>query len=307
MTTPAPPKPNDEQIPDELASHPRYEVTGFLGKGGMGSVFKATHRVMNRTVAIKAIRPSVLSDPTVAERFRREIRVTARISHPNVVAAFDAEQVGAFLVLAMEYVEGESLDRVVRKGLPPIPAVAVWLAQAASGLGHAHELGIIHRDIKPQNLMVTPAGRLKILDFGLAVLGAGYVAPDDPENRSLTETDMIMGTPDYLSPEQVQGSREVDHRADLYSLGCTAYFLLIGRPPFSKGTVWSKLRQHLDAEPTPVHEIRPEVPVELSEAVSKLLAKAPEHRFQRADVLAEEFSRFAGAGGVTVAVPGVTS
>ncbi|MCS6852307.1 MAG: protein kinase [Gemmataceae bacterium] len=276
----------------------QYVLLDKLGEGGMGQVFKARHRIMNRVVALKVIRSECLQNPTSIRRFQREIQAVAKLAHPNVVLAYDADQVGNTHFLVMEYVEGLDLARFVeRRGPLPVGLACEFIRQAACGLEHAHEHGLIHRDIKPSNLLVThqPASTLraagglgpvpsrwlvKILDLGLARLRSD-LSDHDEGLTALTQQGGVVGTPDYMAPEQARDSRTVDIRADLYSLGGTLHYLLTGRVPFPGGTVGEKLYRHWCEEPTPVESLRPEVPPEISAIVRRLLAKKPEERYSR--------------------------
>ena len=285
------------RLPADLADHPRYRIVEQLGAGGMGVVYKAEHRLMERTVALKIISRGLVSDADAVERFRREVKAAARLSHPNIVTAHDAEQAGDTHFLVMEFVEGITLARLIEKrGVLPITYACHFLRQAALGLHHAHERGMVHRDVKPHNLMVTRKGQLKILDFGLARLagpaGGKATTPD------LTAADVVIGTPDFLAPEQARSAQSVDVRADLYSLGCTAYFLLTGRVPFPALTAIEKLYLHCKEEAEPVERLRPEVPPEVAAVVRKLMAKRPEDRYQTAAEVAvalAPFGRISGA------------
>ncbi|ADB19201.1 serine/threonine protein kinase [Pirellula staleyi DSM 6068] len=282
-------EPKSDTVPVQLLQHPRYEVTGGLGTGGMGAVYKAEHRMMQRTVALKVIRQNFIASKALVERFEREVRAAAKLSHPNIVAAYDAEEADGLHFLVMEYVDGISLDRLVKKRGPLAPHEAAQLIrQAATGLSHAHSHGMVHRDIKPQNLMVTKKGQLKILDFGLARLatsvGDESAAHDPTHEKNLapgaTRAGMVLGTPDYIAPEQVTDARAADVRSDLYALGCTLYFLLTGEPPFAGGSVVDKLSGHLSREVVAVSTKRNDVSVELAQIMGKLLAKNPADRFQ---------------------------
>jgi serine/threonine protein kinase len=269
-----------------------YIVLERLGEGGMGEVFKARHPTMDRLVAVKKIRKDRLATPNAVQRFHQEVRAAARLAHPNVVYALDTFQAGDAHVLVMEYVEGIDLARLVQKSGPlPVAQACEYIRQAALGLQHAHERGLIHRDIKPHNLLVastTVGGTqfaepvVKILDMGLArLIDAGE------DTTSLTQEGAVMGTPDYIAPEQARHSQSGDIRSDLYSLGCTLYFLLTGWPPFPTGTLAEKLLKHVMEQPEPVERLRPDVPPAVGAVVRRLLAKRPEERFQTPRELAE--------------------
>ena len=276
-------------LPAELAQHPRYRILKKLGEGGMGAVYKAEHRLMGRVVALKVVNPHLVRDAVAIARFQQEVQAAARLKHPHIVTAHDAEQVGNCHLLVMEYVEGLNLARLVEaEGPLPIGRACDLLRQVALGLQHAHDQGMVHRDVKPQNLMLTFHSQVKILDFGLARLGG-----DQTGDRGLTLAGEVVGTPDYLAPEQIRDSRCVDHRADLYSLGCTAYFLLAGQVPFATETIFEKLFAHAEKEPIPVEQLRPEIPKALGDVVRKLMAKRPEERYQTGAEAAEALAAFA--------------
>ena len=270
------PLPIDPGIPPELADHPRYRILGLLGSGGMGRVYKAEHRLMERLVALKVINRNLTDNAAAVERFRREVKTAAKLSHPNIVTAFDAEQIGDWHFLVMEYVEGQSLDRIIQvRGRLSIADACDYLRQAALGLQHAWERGMVHRDIKPHNLMLTPQGMIKILDFGLA----RFLSEGKPIT-ALTQFGVIMGTPDYIAPEQAQDSRNADIRADLYSLGCTFFYLLTGRVPFPDGSLLQKLMAQVTQEPTPLRELRGDVPTAVIAIWARLMAKDTARRYQ---------------------------
>jgi serine/threonine protein kinase len=221
-------------VPPELARHPRYRAIRLLGEGGMGAVYLAEHRRMKRVVALKVINPKFLSHPGALARFQQEVRAAAQLDHPNIVAAHDADQADGLHFLVMEYVEGQNLaDYLAEKGPLPVAEACDAARQAALGLQHAHERGTVHRDVKPHNLMRAPSGRVKVLDFGLARLaaGPGDAAEDDeaPTAPHLTGAGAVVGTADYIAPEQARDAHGADGRADVYGLGCTLYHLLAGR------------------------------------------------------------------------------
>ena len=281
----------------------QYRILEQLGEGGMGRVFKAVHQTMNRTVALKLLSPNLVQTPKARELFQREVRAAARLNHPNIVTAYDANQIDDRHFLVMEYVDGPNLDQLVRVQKPlPVALVCEIMRQAANGLQYAHEVGMVHRDIKPANLLVQLAGpnqelTVKILDFGLARL-------HEPGQHSLPGGDrVIMGTPDYLAPEQAANIDAVDIRSDLYSLGCSFYFLLTGRVPFPKGTALEKLDRHKNEDPVPIEEYRPDVPPPVASMVRRLMAKYPPHRFQTPAELAAALVPFANAGAPTIPAP----
>jgi putative intracellular protease/amidase len=296
-------------VPAELQDHPRYRIVGILGHGGMGTVFLAEHRLMERKVALKVIRSDLVNDPLVLERFRREVRGAARLSHPNLVAALDAEQAGSLHFLVMEYVEGVSLDRMVAQHGPlSVVEACAAVHQAALGLQHAFEKGMIHRDVKPANLMRMRDGTIKVLDFGLARLTEARrrtVIGQRGQLRPMTQIGTMLGTPDFVAPEQANDSCAADVRADVYGLGCTLYFLLAGRVPFPGGSAVDKLLAHLKDEPSSLTALRPEVPPALAEVVARMMAKVPGERYQTPGEVAAALAPFATEAAPPVACPPV--
>jgi formylglycine-generating enzyme required for sulfatase activity/predicted Ser/Thr protein kinase len=280
-------------LPAELACHPKFRIVRELGRGGMGVIYLAEHRVLERPVAIKVISPTVLDNPDALARFHAEAKAAGKLDeHPNIARAYDADQAGELHFLVMEYVEGMSLAQVLeRRGPLPIAHACHYIRQAALGLQHAFDKGMVHRDIKPQNLMLAPKNVVKVLDFGLARLR------DDRKRVSprLTQLESFMGTPEYVAPEQAMDAREADTRSDIYSLGCTLYALLTGQPPFVEDTIGKLVLAHVEKEPVPLHEACPEVPAELSAVVAKMLAKDPAQRYQRPDEVAQALAPFAKA------------
>jgi serine/threonine protein kinase len=275
------PAPAEPTLPPELVNHPRYRILRLLGVGGMGTVYQAEHRVMERCVALKVIRTDLTSNAGAVERFRREVKAAAKLNHPNIVDAFDAEQVGNLHLLVMEYVEGSDLARVVaERGPLPVAEACNYVSQAALGLQHAFERGMIHRDIKPQNLMLTGGTdtpleyrTVKILDFGLARFATKASSGD-------TASGTLLGTVDFMAPEQADDARHADIRADIYSLGCTLYYLLAGRAPFPEGSLVQKVMCHVERTPTPLTNFRSDLPPGLLDVLDKLMAKRPEDRCQ---------------------------
>jgi WD40 repeat protein len=274
-------------LPPELTRHERYHIRRLLGEGGMGAVYEAEHRVMQRPVALKVINRAYTANPAAVERFRREVRAAARLSHPNIVTTHDAEDAGDSHFLVMEYVEGVSLARRVKERGPlPVAEACDYVRQAALGLQHAHERGMVHRDVKPGNLILCPDGTVKLLDFGLAMLTA-------ERGGSLTDTNVIMGTPDFMAPEQAENPRTADGRADVYGLGCTLYYLLTGRVPYPAETSLLKLLAHREQPLPSIRAVRPEVPKELEAVLARLLAKTPEDRYQTPSEVAAALVTFA--------------
>ncbi len=278
------PAPNDLPLPGlsvsrvaDLGQLGEYRLVQKLGQGGMGVVYKAVHTELDRVVAVKVLPAGRLDDEDSIARFQREIRAIGRLDHPHIVRAYDARRIGATHFLVMEFVDGPDWEHLVGRHGPLRVADACELVrQAALGLQHAHEHGLVHRDIKPSNLMLTSHGQVKILDLGLArILGS-------TTSQALTISGQMMGTPDYLAPEQANDSHAVDIRADLYSLGCTLYKLLAGRAPFedpTHATLSAKLRAHERETPPPIGGYRRDLPSGLVAILSRLLAKDPAQRW----------------------------
>lgn len=259
----------------------RYVLLDLIGRGGMGAVYKGRHVKMNRVVAIKLIDSKRGDDGTLVSRFRREIEACSRLNHEHIVQAFDVGQDRGATFLVLEFVAGSDLASLVKRDGPMQPDEAAAIcAQAAAGLGFAHSAGIVHRDVKPQNILLSTAGCVKLLDLGLARISE--VANDDP-HTSLTQEGAMMGTVDYMPPEQAKDTHRADARSDIYSLGATLYYLLTGRPPFAGGTVIDKLNRLATEEPQSVLKLRPDCSDELSEVVRRMMAKRPEDRFPSAE------------------------
>lgn len=255
----------------------KYRLLQALGRGGMGEVFLAEHVTMERRVAIKLIDPRL--PPPALERFFNEVRIIAALDHPNIVHAYNVDMENGRYYLVMEYVEGVDLEQLVTKEGPlPWRRAAGLVRQAATALAYAHDKGIVHCDIKPANLMVTPQDVVKILDLGLARLR------NSPAGQS-SET-AVLGTIDYMAPELALQPESVDGRVDIYSLGCVLFFLLVGKPPFPDGSLSERIIKHQTASPPDLKKLRPDVPEELNLLYRKCLAKLPGERFQTAEELA---------------------
>jgi serine/threonine protein kinase/Tol biopolymer transport system component len=285
-------------LPPELANHPQYEVVRELGRGGMGVVYLARNRLMDRPEVLKLVSPQFLGHPETVQRFLREIRSAARLSHPNIVTAHAAFQLGDLLVLAMEFVPGEDVGRVVEsRGPLPVGNACYYAQQAALGLQHAFERGMIHRDIKPHNLILVRDAKkhvVKVLDFGLAkaTREEGASPERTGPHRKLTTVGVMMGTPDYIAPEQALDAAGADIRADIYSLGCTLYFLLTGAPPFRGDSMMEVVQAHMSADAPPLDRVRPGVPAELAAVAAKMLAKKPANRYQKPVEVAQALAPF---------------
>jgi serine/threonine protein kinase len=273
----------------------QYRVLDELGRGGMGRVYKAVHQTMGRFVALKLLAPDLMKTEKARELFRRELRAAAKLNHPNIVTAYDANEAGDRHFLVMEYVDGPNLSQLVKEQGPlPVEQAIEYVRQAAVGLEYAHSLGLIHRDVKPSNLLVqqTSGGpQVKILDFGLALVTAGEGSPSE---SSLGTTQTGLGTPDYVSPEQARNQYKVDPRSDLYSLGCTFYFFLTGETPFPGGSALDKMIRHGADAPVAVQSKRAGIPDAVAAIVHKLLAKNPKWRYQTAGELAADLAALSG-------------
>ena len=283
----------------------QYVLVERLGEGGMGTVYKARHRRMERDVALKVIRRERLNNREAVRRFRQEIQAAARLAHENVVMAYDADQAGDVHFFAMEYVEGPTLSRLVHeRGALPVRDACDFIRQAALGLQHAHEMGMVHRDIKPSNLLFSKSGRVKILDMGLARL---QTPPEAQGQTRLTQEGLVMGTPDFLAPEQARSAHWADIRSDLYALGCTFYFLLAAQPPYPDGTLTEKLVQHCVDPPPDLSRIRVGIPPAILGVLRRLMAKRPEDRFQTPAEVARALEPFCHERAASRALPVVVS
>ncbi|MBL8998066.1 MAG: serine/threonine protein kinase [Gemmatimonadales bacterium] len=263
----------------ESAVAGRYTVVRELGRGGMGAVYLANDLTLDRQVAIKVLPPELAVQPTLRERFVREAKLAASLSHPNIIHVHAVEEQGDLIAIVMHYVDGESLSERVARAGPFSPADCARLMQdVAWALGYAHGRGIVHRDVKPDNLMIERGtGRVQIMDFGIA---------RQERASSLTEVGQSIGTPHYMSPEQA-AAETVDGRSDLYSLGCVGFYAATGRTPFEAESAHKLLMQHLTAPAPAVETLRPEFPRGLSEVIAKALAKDPADRFATGEAMAE--------------------
>ena len=267
----------------------KYKLLGHIGTGGMSSVYLAEHLHMRRRVAIKVLPRSRVDDSSYLDRFYREARAAAALDHPNIVRAYDIDSVDSLHYLVMEFVEGRDLQQIVTQSdkLLDSDLVAHYIAQAAAGLQHAHDAGLIHRDIKPANLLADPSHQLKILDLGLARFS-------DNEKASITDDhdEGVFGTADYLSPEQALNSHDVDTRADIYALGCTMYFALVGHAPFPKGTLAQRIAQHQSANTTPIRQLRADCPDSLAATCDRMMQKQAQDRIQTAAEIHQQLTRW---------------
>lgn len=283
----------------------KYKLLERLGGGGMGVVFKAHHPMTDRTVALKVMAKSLMANPANAARFQREVRLVCALNHPNIITAYDADCAAGTYFLVMEYGQGRDLRAWLREyGRLPIAWSCECVRQAALALQHAHERGLVHRDIKPENLLVDgdPAsGRpvVKILDMGLARL----MDDESCEDAQLASGGQLVGTPDYVAPEQAEDNRKADIRSDIFSLGCTLFRLLTGEPAFPGDDAVQKLMARLMRDAPPVSRLREDVPAELDEIVARMVARAPDDRYQTPAEVAAALAPFAAEEQTAVALP----
>ena len=279
----------------------RYALDQVIGRGGMAEVWKAHDVRLGREVAVKRLRVDLATDPTFQARFRREAQSAAGLNHPNIVATYDTgeevdEKTGLHVpYIVMELVEGHTLRDLLRQDRRIRPELALEFAQGVlDALAYSHKAGIIHRDIKPANVMITPSGRVKVMDFGIARAVADTSA-------TMTQTAAVIGTAQYLSPEQARGE-QVDNRSDVYAAGCLLYELLVGRPPFIGDSPVSVAYQHVRETPTPPSHLDPELTPAMDAVVLKSLAKSPSDRYQDAKEMRDDISRLL-AGEPVLAAP----
>ncbi|MDH3300264.1 MAG: protein kinase [Acidimicrobiia bacterium] len=276
-----------EQTSSLRTTNDRYRLRRELAVGGMATVYLADDLVLDRPVALKVLLPKLASDPAFVDRFRREAQSSGRLRHPNIVAVYDWGSYGDSYCIAMEYVEGRTLDDIIAADGPLPPAEAARIAvEVAEALDAAHQQGLVHRDVKPGNIMITPSGKVKITDFGIA-----RAARND---RDLTEVGMIVGTASYLSPEQARGAG-VDPRSDLYALGVVLFEMVTGQRPFVGDSALAVAGHHVSTPPPRLRSIRPSLPPAIDELVDRLLAKNPDDRYQSASGLVVDLRKIAGA------------
>lgn len=295
-----------------------YKILEQRGKGQMGGVYKAAH-ALGQVVALKILPASRAKDQRVLARFQREARLLTQLDHPNVVRAFQVGESGGRHYIVMEFLDGETLDEVLaRRKRLPVPEAVRLVRQALDGLQHLHEKRTVHRDVKPSNLMVVPAppkggpdttldATLKVLDVGLGrEMFEDSPTPANQTATQLTVEGAVVGTPDYMSPEQAKDARATDIRSDLYSLGCVLYHLIVGRPVFTESSVTGQLLRHATERPAPLARHLPDAPPTLQAVLDRFLAKSPDDRFQTPDEAAQALKPFQGTAGSTAAKTGVS-
>jgi eukaryotic-like serine/threonine-protein kinase len=273
----------------------KYKLLRHLGKGGMSQVYLAEHMLMKRKVAIKVLPSNRVEDSTYLERFRTEARAAAKLDDPNIVRVYDIDNDGKTHYIVMEFVDGRDLHVLVKEEGPlGFERAADYIAQVARGIAHAHAMGLVHRDIKPANCMVTRHEVVKLLDMGLARL------IDDEASLTLENNENVLGTADYLAPEQALNSHKADARADIYSLGCTLYFLLMGHPPFPEGTISERLLKHQVEQAPSIFKERPDAPSILVNICNRMMAKRADERYQTAGEISERLTEWLADRGVAV-------
>jgi serine/threonine protein kinase len=287
-----------------------YKILDRLGKGRMAGVYKAQHR-LGQIFAVKVLPPSRAGDPNFLGRFQREAKLAMRLKHPNIVRTFQVGQSGSLHYLVMEYLEGETMEDVLarRKKLPPAEAVRLAF-QALQGLQHIHAQGLVHRDLKPANLMLvngaadsTARATVKLLDIGLGRIFFDEAGGAPAEGDGLTGEGVLLGTPDYMSPEQARDPRTADIRSDIYSLGCVLYHTLAGQPPFPDTNIISQMIRHATEPPRPLKELNPAVPDGLQQILNWMLAKDPAGRYPTPERAAQALEVFLAAGAESLHAP----
>lgn len=261
-----------------------YRILATLGEGGMGVVLKAQHVRMERIVALKVLRGQATESPAAIKRFQQEVKAAARLVHPNIVTAYDADEVQGVHFLVMEFVDGQNLaDYLAARGRLELTQTIDFITQTATGLAYAHSKGVVHRDIKPGNLLVDKDGVVKILDMGLASIREsrdGADSTDGDVHADVTQANQLLGTFDYMPPEQAEDPRKVDPRADVYSLGCTLYRLLTGHLPYRGESPIKKIIAHRDHPVPSLRDARADIPGEVDRIAQKMMAKRADDRYQ---------------------------
>ena len=265
----------------------KYRLLDHLGAGGMSNVYLAEHLMIRRRVAIKVLPPGRVDEPGYLERFQLEAKAAAKLDHVNIVRAYDVDCDSGLHYLVMEYVPGENLHKLVKiKGPLPPEVAADYVRQAALGLQHAHQAGLVHRDVKPSNLLVTNEGVVKVLDLGLAYF------PQDVSSQEQQKGKVVLGTADYLAPEQAKDCYDVDHRADIYSLGCTLFYLLCGQAPFTGGTFAQRILKHQMDDPPDIGTSRPDCPPFLVDFCLQMMRKKPEDRIESMQSVVDQLTKW---------------
>jgi serine/threonine-protein kinase len=308
MSNPAPTGP-ETATPDPGTQAPQTDLTGRtlgdyhvlrrLGQGGMGQVYVAEQLSLKRKVALKILKAELVANASALQRFKAEAEAVARATHANIVQVYQTGEADGYRYIALEYVEGKNLrEFLAKKGPPELLLALSIMRQVAAALQRASELGIIHRDIKPDNILLTKKGEVKVTDFGLSRVLTG-----DQPALHLTQSGVTMGTPLYMSPEQVEG-KPVDHRTDIYSFGVTCYHMLAGHPPFTGNSPFEVALMHVRTEPKPLKSIRPDLPDGLCAIVHRMMAKEPAQRFQTGREILRDLARLRDSlSGATTAIP----
>jgi serine/threonine-protein kinase len=284
-------------LPGDQLGH--FELVEYVGGGGMGRVFRAIDPRLARTVALKVLPPEQSADHETLLRFQNEAQSAARLDHDNIARVYYVGEDRGLHYIVMEFIEGVNVRHLVNtRGPLPLADAVSYALQVADALTHAASRNVVHRDIKPSNLLITPNGQAKLIDMGLARLRA-----TDNGAVDLTTSGVTLGTFDYISPEQARDPRNADVRSDVYSFGCTFFFMLTGRPPFLGGTMLQKLLQHQGDQPPDVRQFRPDLPEDVSRILRKMLAKDPRHRYQTPAELVDELLALARSAGLRRAAP----
>lgn len=283
---------SDQQVPSLLSNHPRYRVKRLLARGGMGLVYLAEHKLMQTQVALKVADLDGNDSSISTARLLQEARTAGSLAHPSIARLLDAEQIDQSVVLCMEFVRGKTLAAIVaERGPLSVTDACRCIRRIAVGLDYANQQGVVHRDIKPQNIMLSSDGQIKILDFGL-----GRFTCDQASHSGLTADKQMLGTPSYVAPEQARDAKRADIRSDIYSLGCVFYFLLSGQPPFQSKKALKLIEMH-EKQPAPdIRKVRPEVPEALANLIARMLAKKPSSRPQSPKILVGELDRLMREG-----------